>query len=181
MLSALALTSCNNSSNEEVNEVTTEKTDESNDDIVKTTSVDQAGNTLDVTYNNTKGTATLSHDGETVVLESERPASGIWYKSGNFELSGKGEEIELKKNEEVVFSNVNDIVKTTATNAAGETMEMSYNNTKGEVTVYFKGEMIEMKSEKPASGIWYTNDQYELRGKGEQVELKKDDKSIFKN
>lgn len=72
-----------------------------------------------------------------------------------------------------------EIVKSIVKNKQGKTMEMSFNNTKDIVTVVFEGNSIEMKSQKPASGIWYFNDHYELRGKGSEVELSKDGKIIF--
>ena len=43
------------------------------------------------------------------------------------------------------------------------------------------GEELELAGQKPASGIWYKNDHYELRGKGENLELTKDGKTVFKN
>ena len=59
---------------------------------------------------------------------------------------------------------------------------MSYNNTTNSVKVYLDGgEELELAGQKPASGIWYKNDHYELRGKGENLELTKDGKTVFKN
>ena len=43
------------------------------------------------------------------------------------------------------------------------------------------GEQIDLVAEKAASGIWYKNDVYELRGKGEKLELSKDGIIVFKN
>ena len=39
---------------------------------------------------------------------------------------------------------------------------------------------LNYRDKKPASGIWYKNDHYELRGKGEEIELTKDGKTVFK-
>lgn len=58
---------------------------------------------------------------------------------------------------------------------------MTFNNTKNTATVVFNNETIELQGQKPASGIWYKNDHYELRGKGEEIELTKDGKTVFKN
>lgn len=59
---------------------------------------------------------------------------------------------------------------------------MTFNNTTNTAKIYLNGgEQIELIGQKPASGIWYKNDQYELRGKGEEVELTKDGKTVFKN
>ncbi len=181
MLTALTLTSCTQNANQESTEASTENVDNSADEIVKSISTDESGNKLEMTFNNTKDIVIINFNGEEIILESQRPASGIWYKNDLFELRGKGEDIELKKDGEVIFSNVDDIVKISATNEVGETLEMSFNNTNDEAILYFKGELIELKSERPASGIWYKNDHYELSGKGEQVELKKDGEIIFKN
>ncbi|WP_292009033.1 MliC family protein [Chryseobacterium sp.] len=74
-----------------------------------------------------------------------------------------------------------EIVKSTAKDKSGKTLEMSFNNTKNTATVVFEGETIDLKDQRPASGIWYKNDHYELRGKGEQVELTKDGKVVFSN
>lgn len=40
---------------------------------------------------------------------------------------------------------------------------------------------IELQGQTPGSGIWYKNDQYELRGKGEEVKLTKDGEVVFEN
>ena len=59
---------------------------------------------------------------------------------------------------------------------------MTFNNTTNEAKIYLNGgEQIELVGQKPASGIWFKNDHYELRGKGESVELTKDGKTVFKN
>ncbi len=63
----------------------------------------------------------------------------------------------------------------------GKEMLMTFDNSKSIVTVEFNGEKIELVSKNPASGIWYTNDNYELRGKGEHVELLKNEKIIFQS
>lgn len=73
-----------------------------------------------------------------------------------------------------------DIVKSTLKNSKGEILDMTFNNTKDIATVVFNGETVELKGQRPASGIWYKNDHYELRGKGEEVELSKDGKVVFK-
>lgn len=74
-----------------------------------------------------------------------------------------------------------DIVTSASTNKDGEKLEMSFNNTKDIVVLNFKGETIELAGQKPASGIWYKNEQYELRGSGDDVELSKNGKLVFKS
>lgn len=92
----------------------------------------------------------------------------------------KIENLESTKTETVDSSN-DDIETATSTSKDGEKLDISFNNTKGTATLDFKGEVIELAQEKAASGIWYKNDLYELRGKGEQLELTKEGKTIFKN
>lgn len=78
--------------------------------------------------------------------------------------------------------NVSDaITKTTSVNKDGKKLELVFNNTLGTVTVGFNDETIELISQKPASGIWYKNEQYELREKGNDLTLKKDGIVIFEH
>ncbi|MCU0436768.1 MAG: MliC family protein [Raineya sp.] len=72
-----------------------------------------------------------------------------------------------------------EIVNSSAVDKKGNKLEMSFNNTKNTVTLKFKGKTIVLKGQTPASGIWYKNDRYELRGKGENIDLTKDGKTIF--
>ncbi|AZB28276.1 MliC family protein [Chryseobacterium balustinum] len=76
---------------------------ESNPEIIKTTLSDKDGKKLDVTFNNTKNTATLLFNGETIELEGQKTASGIWYKNDHYELRGKGNENELHKDGKLIF------------------------------------------------------------------------------
>lgn len=73
------------------------------------------------------------------------------------------------------------IVKSRAIGTEGTSVEMSFDNDKNEASIDFKGEKIVLKGQRPASGIWYKNDHYELRGKGEELELTMDGKSVFKS
>ncbi len=85
------------------------------------------------------------------------------------------------KTTETVEEVSDDIVKTTLTDEDGKQLEMTFNNTKGIVTLNFNGEIFTLNAERAASGIWYKNEDYELRGKGESVELTKNGETIFKN
>ncbi|WP_210151362.1 MliC family protein [Chryseobacterium scophthalmum] len=76
---------------------------EPNSEIIKNTLSDKDGKKLDVTFNNTKNTATLLFNGETIELEGQKPASGIWYKNDHYELRGKGNENELHKDGKLIF------------------------------------------------------------------------------
>jgi membrane-bound inhibitor of C-type lysozyme len=92
----------------------------------------------------------------------------------------KNENSEPTTND-IVKSNTDDIVTTSSIDKNGEKLDISFNNTKGTATLTFKGETIDLVQEKAASGIWYKNDTYELRGKGEHLELKKDGETLFKS
>lgn len=183
LLAALVLNACKDAPQKENVESTKNETvDNSNDDIVITTSTSKDGEKLDISFNNTKATATLNFNGEVIELAQERAASGIWYKNDIYELRGKGNDIELKKDGKVVFKHEDDIVSTVLQDKEGNTLNMTFNNTDGTVKVYLNGgQQIDLVAEKAASGIWYKNDLYELRGKGEQLELTKEGKTIFKN
>lgn len=100
---------------------------------------------------------------------------------GSCKESTKKEDTE-KTNRETV-ENVSDaITKTTSTNKDGEKLDLVFNNTEGTVKAYLNsGEKIDMVAEKAASGIWYKNNQYELRGKGNDITLKKDGKIIYEH
>ena len=177
LLSALFLTSCKDNPKQDSIETETVA-----DDIVIANSTDKDGKKIEMTYNNTQGTATVNFEGETIVLKEQKAASGIWYSNENYELRGKGNDIELKKDGNIVFEHKDDIVITSLKNKEGHTLDMTFNNTLNTVKVYVNGgEQIELSGEKAASGIWYKNDTYELRGKGDNLELTKDGQTVFKN
>jgi len=182
VIATLFLNSCKETPKQENTETTTTETVEKvADNMVTTTATDKNGNTLNMSFNNTKGTVTISFNGETSELVQEKSASGIWYKNNQYELRGKGNDIELKKDGNVVFEHQDDVVNTSLKDNEGRTLDMTFNNTEGTVKAYLNGgEQIDLVAEKAASGIWYKNDQYELRGKGENLELTKDGKTVFK-
>lgn len=183
LLSALVLTACKENPKQETTEVQeTEISADVEDDFVSTSYVNKEEKELEVVYNNTQGTATFVFDGETVELEQQQSASGVWFKNDTYELRGKGNDIELKKDGEVVFSHQDDVVTTRLEDKDGQTLDITFNNTVGTAKAYLNGgEQIDLVAEKAASGFWYKNDQYELRGKGEKLELTKDGETVFKN
>ncbi|APY07816.1 hypothetical protein BWZ20_05680 [Winogradskyella sp. J14-2] len=75
----------------------------------------------------------------------------------------------------------NETVKKTYKDANGNTMHLEFNNEEGMVTVTFDSETFQLKDQRPASGMWYKNDTYELRGKGETFELSKNGSVVFSN
>lgn len=183
LIGAMALTSCKETPKQENAEPTkTETVANATDDIVTDTSVDKDGNKLEMSFNNTKGTATLNFKGETIALAQERAGSGIWYKNDTYELRGKGNDMQLTKNGHVVFEHEDDVVNTEAKNEKGDVLTMTFNNTEGTVKAYLNGgDQIDLTQKRAASGIWYNNEQYELRGKADNYILSKDGETIFEN
>lgn len=187
MTSALFLTSCNETAKQESTEITTANKPAVDStivstDVIKTTSTDKDGKTLDMTVDPIKGVATVNFNGETIEMMQEKSASGVWYKNDTYELRGKGNDLELTKDGKVVFKHVDDKQDVEAKSANGDVLTMNFNNSEGTVKAYLNGgDQIDLKEEKAASGIWYKNDQYELRGKGDSYELKKEGKTVFKN
>lgn len=183
MLSTLFLVACKDKPREENSEtITSESVDTPADDIVTSNLTDKDGKELKMTFNNTKGTATLDFQGETIEMSQERAASGIWYKNEHYELRGKGNDIQLTRDGTVVFEHMDDIQTVEAKNNKGDVLNMTFNNSNGTVKAYLNGgDQIDLVEKKPASGIWYSNDNYELSGKGDSYTLKKDGKIIFQN
>ncbi|QKX05356.1 lysozyme inhibitor [Aquimarina sp. TRL1] len=186
MLTTLAFTSCKETPKEKnkeaVIETNVETTSEKNsEEILTSTATDKEGNELKMSFNNTKNTATVKYNGKTIELVGQVVASGILYKNETYKLTGKGHNIQLTKDGEVVFSHEDEIVKSTVKNKAGQTLDMTFNNTTNKAIIFLNGgEQIELLGQKPASGIWYKNNHYELTGKGEEIELKKDGETVFK-
>lgn len=94
----------------------------------------------------------------------------------------KQEKTETNKTDtETIAKESDEIITQNLTDKAGNKLDLVFNNTKDNVTFTIEGETVELPSQKPASGIWYKNEHYELRGKGESVTLTKDGKTIFEN
>ncbi len=149
-------------------------------DIINSSFSDKNGEKLEIAYNNTKGIATLEFKGEKIKLIQQKSASGNWYKNEHYELIAKGNDIELKKDGNLVFKYEDDIVHSNLKNKSGQTLDMTFNNSTNKVKVYFNGgEQIELVGQNPASGIWYKYENYELRGKGESVKFSKNGKILF--
>lgn len=180
IFSAFILISCKEKSNQE--NVAKPNFEKISDDMVSVSSTDKNGKKLDLLFNNSKGTLTLQFNGETIELTQQLSGSGIRYKNEQYELRGKGNDIELKKDGIVLFEHKDEIVSSSIKNKDGQTLDITFNNTTNLAKVYLNGgEQIELAGQNPASGIWYKNEQYELRGKGENLELKKDGKIVFKS
>lgn len=105
LLIASVLISCENNKKkkEQKNETSTQEMTII-EDIVKSSLTDRNGVTLEMVFDNLNNTATLLFEGDTIRLMGQKPASGIWYSNAIYELRGKGDEVELFKNGELVFS-----------------------------------------------------------------------------
>lgn len=78
-----------------------------------------------------------------------------------------------------VEDDVDEIIHSSLKDSKGRILSMRFNTTKDIVTVDFLNEVFVLMGQRPASGMWYANGEYELRGKGDQVSLSKSGKVIF--
>lgn len=160
----------------------TSQTENGDQTIVTEKLTNPDGSEIEITFNHDTELAMVNFNGETIELESQKPASGIWYKNDQYELTGKGQNLELKKNGEIVFVHEGaEPIVTDYTNEDGTTLTLNVYNDAETATIVFDGETIDLMSQQPASGIWYKNDQYDLSGKGQQITPKKDGKVIFEH
>jgi len=74
-----------------------------------------------------------------------------------------------------------DVVSASYTNSEGKVLKVAYNNTQQTALLNFDQTIIKLNQTVSASGFWYENDTYELRGKGDKVTLTKDGKVVFEN
>ena len=115
LLTATVFISCkNNSSQENPNSTSTDQT--TSNEVVTESLTNKEGETLNMSFDNSEGTATLNFKGETIHLDQQRSGSGIWYKNDQYELRGKGHDISLKKDGDVFFEHEDDKVNVEAKN-----------------------------------------------------------------
>jgi membrane-bound inhibitor of C-type lysozyme len=77
-----------------------------NNPIVKAQSTNAEGKSIDMTFDNSKNTATIVYEGETIELKGQPTGSGIHYKNDHWQLRGKGLENQLLKDGKVVFKGI---------------------------------------------------------------------------
>lgn len=182
ILILLLISSCKQANKQKGTDTAKEKVENISDAIIKTTITNKDDEKLYLLFNNENGTVTLNYNNETINLISQKPASGIWYNNEQYELRGKGNNITLKKDGNIIFEHQDDVVSIEAKNDKGEVLNLTFNNTEGTVKAYLNGgKQIDLTQEKAASGIWYKNEHYELSGKGNSYALSKDGKLLFKN
>lgn len=129
----------------------------------------------------------------TVFVEFEYPSTPkeIWvdkvfldyndtWRITNIEFSTKfnSERVTLKDTFSY-FINIFDTIENTLKDKNGNLLKMVFLNSKNIVTLYINDEVIILNGQRPASGIWYENQEYELRGKGNQLTLSKLGKVVF--
>lgn len=180
VLAGLVFTSCNNSP-QPTNQPTEQNTvNATTDQIVQNSVTNANGTTLQMTYNNTRGTATFVLNGQTIEMRADSVASGIRYSNPEYIYTEHQGNIRLMRNGQVVFEKSNDDkVKTSVTNSAGTRMDMEFDNTDNTAKFTLNDETIELKADTMASGIQYSNDEYvytEHQGKGV---LKKNGRVVF--
>jgi membrane-bound inhibitor of C-type lysozyme len=78
------------------------------DDMVTATVTDTSGARLDMTFNNTKGTAAFKLNGETIEMKQDTMGSGIKYSNEKYEFTEWHGRIELKKEGKTIFIKSND-------------------------------------------------------------------------
>ena len=104
VFAVLLLASCNGGKKaKDITTSTAETVEKAVDNIVKQVLTDKDGNKLELNFNNANNTVTLNLNNETAELAGQESASGFWYKNDLYELRGKGENVELKKDGKVVF------------------------------------------------------------------------------
>ncbi|RQO30653.1 hypothetical protein DBR32_07925 [Taibaiella sp. KBW10] len=108
-VASLGLFSCGTSEDKKA-EVISKPEAVAADQIVTSTAIDKNGKRLEMTFNNTKDIALVALNGEKIELSGQKPASGILYKNNNYELSGKGAQVALKKDGKVIFESVSSII-----------------------------------------------------------------------
>lgn len=145
LLTALFLTSCKDGTKtDNVEKSTTQNAvAKTSDEIVTSSSSNKEGKTLEMIFNNTKDIATISFEGEKIELVGQHPASGIWYKNENYELTGKGNDLLLTKNGEVIFEHMDNIPTTKdKTNSEANNAKMKQTQ-KEAMSTWWKGKHFE--------------------------------------
>ena len=103
VLSGLILVSCTGQKKQADQPVEQTTITAVSDEIVNDSVTNQEGVTLNMTYNNTKGTGTFVLNGETIELQQDTTASGIKFSNAQYEYTEWQGDIVLKKDGKVVF------------------------------------------------------------------------------
>ncbi len=68
----------------------------------------------------------------------------------------------------------------TISSSTGQELILKFHNDNEAMVLQFQNEDFVLKNQKPASGIWYKGESFEVRGKGKRIEVYKNGKLIFK-
>ncbi len=82
---------------------TTTKQEKKESDVYKQSLVDDKENKLDLCFNHEDETVTMIFNGTKDVLKRQVSASGYIYANDEYELSGKGKDVYLRKGEDLIF------------------------------------------------------------------------------
>lgn len=176
----ISLASCYKNKPNKENITKDEVMPQSLDDIKQGTEINQKGDNLEYTFNNTKNTATFIFNGEKIEMEAdETKASGANYKNDNYSYTNWQGITELKKDGKTIFYHNPNIVESIVKDSQGKTLEMKFNNSNNTASLVFNGKTIELKADPTASGIRYSNTDYVFSEHQGKIELLKDGKIIF--
>ena len=103
---AVTLTACNNTGKQLDGQtpVQQEETMQPVDEIISDSVTNESGQKLNMLFNNSKGTAILTFEGENIELKQDTMASGIKYSNNDYEFTEWHGEIVLKKSGNIVFN-----------------------------------------------------------------------------
>ena len=115
IVTSVALLSCKGKKDKEAETIKQTETPAQNDvkknaedKIVISNITNKDGDKLDITYNNTKRTATLIFKGETIEMKQDTIGSGIKYSNEKYVFSEWHGQTELKKEGKTIFKNIED-------------------------------------------------------------------------
>lgn len=184
ILMGALLMSCNNNRNrsaiEEVDVIEPDVNVTPDENIVNTTVRDNNGNTLVLTFDNLRGTATATLNGEAIQMTRDTTASGIRMHNDNYTYEEWQGHIVLAKDGDVVFDNRNEL-RNSATNAAGQRLDMDFNNNNNTAVMNYGGETVVLNADTTASGIRYSNADYTYEEWQGHIILKRNGQVIFDN
>ncbi len=69
----------------------------------------------------------------------------------------------------------------TVEGSSGSVLVYTFDKTKSSMTIILGDLKEELTQQRAASGMWYANEHYDLRGKGNEIELTKDGELLFKS
>lgn len=73
-----------------------------------------------------------------------------------------------------------DLIQDTLSTNRGKTINIIFNTSSNTASIFYDGEYIQLKAQKTASGFHYKGEGYELLGKEDALELKKDNVTVAK-